>query len=132
MPTLFDEPELAAEAETRVSAEPATAQAPDSVVAAVLKSPAYAAHKKRTGRVSVSDAQVGALLRALLAVPSNRLAPAAAATALGVSPVLLRGAILQAQQLLNIEGYGVLRVDADGATLILDQGLLAEQYGIRL
>ena len=76
------------------------------------------------GRVSVTDAQVGALLTALLAAPGHRLAPAAAASALQVAPVLLRGAMLQVQRLLNIEGYAVIRVDADGATLILDEALL--------
>ena len=48
-----------------------------------------------------------------------------------VSPVTLRGAVLHAQRLLNVEGYPVLRVDADGATVILDEALLREQFGIR-
>lgn len=136
--TLFDVPE----AETsgtgfknvrpETALKPQVAPAPDSVIAAVLKSQAYTAHKKSTGRVSITDAQVKALLEALLAAPSYRLAPSAAASALGVSPVLLRGAVLQAQQLLNIDGYPVVRIDADGATVILDGTLLAEQYGIRL
>jgi hypothetical protein len=132
MPTLFDDPEPAPGREAEATAELATSPSPDTVVAAVLKSSAYTAHKRRSGRVSVTDAQVGALLTAMLAAPSHRLAPAAAATALGVSPVLLRGAVLQSQQVLNVEGYAVLRVDADGATLILDVALLKEQYGIRL
>jgi hypothetical protein len=38
--------------------------------------------------------------------------------------------VLHVQRLLNVEGYAVLRVDADGATLILDDALLREQYGI--
>ena len=46
-------------------------------------------------------------------------------------PVTLRGAVLHAQRLLNVEGYPVLRVDADGATVILDEVLLREQFGIR-
>ena len=37
--------------------------------------------------------------------------------------------MLHVQRLLNVEGYPVLRVDADGATLILDEGLLREQFG---
>ena len=98
----------------------------------MLASSAYRANKKRAGRVSVSDAQVGALLTALAASPSHRLAPVAAAAALEVSIVLLRGAIMQAQQLLNIDGAAVIRIDADGATVILDDVALQEQYGIRL
>jgi hypothetical protein len=136
--TLFDVPEAETTgtrpktAKPETALEPQVAPAPDSVVAAVLKSQAYTAHKKSTGRVSITDVQVKALLEALLAAPSYRLSPSAAASALGVSPVLLRGAVLQAQQLLNIDGYPVIRIDADGATVILDGALLAEQYGIRL
>jgi hypothetical protein len=43
----------------------------------------------------------------------------------------LRGAIAQVQRLLNVEGYAVLRVDADGVTLILDVPLLREQFDLR-
>jgi hypothetical protein len=140
MATLFDELDADVPAEgrkprpaTAPSATEAIAPEPtgtESRAARVLKSPVYAAQKKIAGRVSVSDQQVGALLSALFAAPGRRLAPAAAATALQVAPVLLRGAVLHVQRLLNVEGYAVLRVDADGATLILDDALLKEQYGI--
>ena len=129
--TLFDEPE----SEAGGAAPEATtlrATGPEVTAEAVLTSPAYKANKKRAGRVSVSDAQVGALLTALAGSPSHRLAPVAAASALQVSPVVLRGAIMQAQQLLNIDGAAVIRIDADGATVILDGAALAEQYGVRL
>ncbi len=130
--TLFDVPEP--EPESRAAPELASAASPgrEAVAATVLASPAYKTNKKRAGRVSVSDAQVGALLTALAASPSRRLAPVAAASALEVSPVLLRGAIMQAQQLLNIDGAAVIRIDADGATVILDEAALQEQYGVRL
>jgi hypothetical protein len=100
------------------------------VVAAVLRSPAWVGQKKVAGRVSVTDDQIRALLGALLAAPDRRLIPARAATALQVAPIALRGAVLHAQRLLNVEGYPVLRVDADGATVILDESLLREQFGI--
>ena len=129
-PTLFDEPDI----------EPAPA-APDqetqhqvvqrSPVPAVLKSAAYAAQKKIAGRVSVTDDQIRGLLDALVAAPGHRLVPAQAAAALAVSPVMLRGAVLHAQRLLNVEGYPVLRVDADGSTVVLDEALLREQFGVR-
>ena len=123
-PTLFDEPE----------AEPAPvhqAVPRNPVPAAVLKSAAYAAQKKIAGRVSVTDDQVRGLLDALVAAPGHRLVPAQAAAALAVSPVMLRGAVLHVQRLLNVEGYPVLRVDADGSTVVLDEALLREQFGIR-
>jgi hypothetical protein len=140
-PTLFDEPgaeaapALASPGPAR-SAEQAAApgglaRPTDPVAAAVLKSAGYTAQKKIAGRVSVSDDQIRGLLDALLQAPSHRLAPALAATVMGISPVLLRGAVLHAQRLLNVEGYPVLRVDADGATIVLDEALLREQFGIR-
>ncbi len=110
---------------------PGTGTPASPVAAAVLKSAAYAAQNKIAGRVSVTDDQIGALLGALLAAPGGRLVPAGAARALAVSPVMLRGAVLHAQRLLNADGYPVLRVDADGATVILDECLLREQFGIR-
>jgi hypothetical protein len=133
--TLFDVPEVESASEARATAPEATAPAssgPAVTAEAVLATPAYKANKKRAGRISVSDAQVGALLAALAGSPSQRLTPVAAASALQVSPVVLRGAIMQAQQLLNIDGAAVIRIDADGATVILDGAALAEQYGVRL
>ena len=128
-PTLFDEPDT----------EPAPAAAADDQAAqgspvpgAVLKSAAYVAQKKVAGRVSLTDDQVRGLLDALLAAPGHRLVPARAASALAVAPVMLRGAVLHMQRLLNVEGYPVLRVDADGGTVILDEALLREQFGIRV
>jgi hypothetical protein len=135
MITLFDVPgpESAPEQRATVPGPAAPASSgPQGAAEAVLTSPAYKANKKRAGRLSVSDAQVGALLAALAGSPSHRLAPVAAASVLEVSPVLLRGAIMQAQQLLNIDGAAVIRIDADGATVILDGAALAEQYGVRL
>jgi hypothetical protein len=126
-PSLFDEPA----GERLPAAAEGIAAPPDSVSAAVLKSPVYAAQKKIAGRVSVADDQIGRLLGALLAAPGHRLVPARAATALAVPTATLRGAVLHAQRLLNVEGYPVLRIDADGSTVILDEALLREQFGIR-
>ena len=125
-PTLFDEPDA-----EPAAAVPASDVQRSPVPAAVLKSAAYAAQKKIAGRVSVTDDQVRSLLGALVAAPGHRLVPAQAAAALAVSPVMLRGAVLHVQRLLNVEGYPVLRVDADGSTVVLDEALLREQFGVR-
>jgi hypothetical protein len=130
-PTLFDEPD-AGPAPAEPAQEAQSQEAPRSLVpAAVLKSASYAAQKKIAGRVSVTDDQIRGLLDALVAAPGHRLVPAQAAAALTVSPVMLRGAILHVQRLLNVEGYPVLRIDADGGTVVLDAALLREQFGIR-
>ncbi len=71
-----------------------------------------------------------ALLTALLDAPGQRLSPTQAATALAVPTLALRGAVLHVQRLLNVESYPVLRVDADGATVILDEPLLREQFEV--
>jgi hypothetical protein len=125
-PTLFDEPDT-----EPVPAVPDQGVVASPVLAAVLKSAAYAAQKKVAGRVSVTDGQVSGLLAALIEAAGHRLVPAQAAAALEVSPVMLRGAVLHVQRLLNVEGYPVLRIDADGSTVILDEALLREQFGIR-
>jgi hypothetical protein len=124
-PTLFDESEV----EHAPPSGNTSLASPAAV--AVLRSSAYTAQKKIAGRVSVTDEQIRRLLDALLGTPGRRLVAATAATALTVSPVMLHGATLHAQRLLNIDGYPVLRVDADGSTLILDEALLREQFGIR-
>ena len=101
------------------------------LAAAVTGSAAYKAARRLGARVAVSDEQVTNLLAVLLAAPEGRITPVQAAAGLAVAPAGLRGAILHAQRLLNVEGYPVLRVDADGATVVLDEALLREQFGLR-
>lgn len=96
----------------------------------VTASRTYKAQKGIAGRVAVADIQVGALLDALVSAPATRLTKEAAATVLQVPPTRMSGAVAQLQKLLNVEGYGVLRVD--GAFLILDAALLAEQFGVNV
>jgi len=134
-PTLFDLPGEEAESARADQAGP-TAVAwmsgpPGLTASSVVGSAVYAAQRKIGGRLSVSDDRVRDLLAALLAAPAGRLSPAQAAAVLQVAPVALRGAVLHVQRLLNVEGYAVLRIDADGATVILDEPLLREQFGVR-
>jgi hypothetical protein len=124
-PTLFDA------APTSEAAAGEGAASAVAVASAVVDSAEYAAQRTIAGRLSVSDERVRDLLAAMLAAPSGRLAPGQAAAALEVPLAALRGAVLHVQRLLNIEGYAVLRVDADGATVILDEVLLREQFRVR-
>lgn len=144
--TLFDVPgatERAASSDRRgsaASAEPGQSDVPGSfaappsaaaaLAASVIASATYARQKKIVGRLSVTDTQGRQLLEALLAAPAHRLTPTQAASALAVAPALLRGAILHVQRLLNVEGYAVLRLDSDGATVVLDEPLLREQFEV--
>ena len=108
-----------------------TAGAAGRLASAVVRSATYAAQKRLAGRVSTTDEHVRSLLTSLLA-GGNRLTPGIAATALEVPVQALRGAVAHVQRLLNVEGYAVLRRDADGETLILDEALLREQFEVRV
>jgi hypothetical protein len=124
--TLFDLPGVPASVPER-----APAAGTDQLAGEVTGSAVYAAQRKIAGRLSVADERVRDLLAALLAAPGSRLAPVQAASVLAVAPAMLRGATLHVQRLLNVEGYPVLRIDEDGATVILDEPLLREQFGVR-
>jgi hypothetical protein len=132
MATLFDEEPVLASEPVPSDAGHDAGPAPEAVAKVVFKSPVFTAHRKRIGRVTVTDDQAEALLEALLSTPSRRLAKDAAAAALGVPVFMLRGAVSQVQQLLNIDGAAVIRVDADGSTVVVDISALEEQYGIKL
>jgi len=141
MPTLFDEPDsgsgrpgvsviaLSGSGGNRTGSGPASAAR--GLAETVTGSAAYAAQRRIAGRLSVSDDKVADLLTALLDAADSRLSPVQAALALAVPQQALRGAILHVQRLLNVEGYPVLRIDADGVTVMLDEQLLREQFGIR-
>jgi len=126
-PTLFDDvPNEVAPAPT------AAASSEHPTTLAVLASGTFRDQRSVSGRVSVTDAQVGSLLNALLLSPAGRLPAAQASVALGVASVALRGALPHVQRLLNVEGYGVLTVDVDGSTLLLDRDLLRDQFEVTL
>ena len=115
MPTLFDEIEQSSQ---------------DDLAGKVLASATFAEQRRRAQRVTLSDQQIGSLLRHLIASPGNRIDQATAAIALGVPLVRLSGALPMAQRLLNVEQYPVVDRDADGVTVVLDLDLLKEQFGV--
>jgi hypothetical protein len=97
---------------------------------AVVTSEVYRAQRKIAGRLIVSDLQIVALVDRLASAPSLRLPLTAAAAALGVSEVRVRGALAQVQQLLNVEGYPVVEVDVEARSAILNERLLRDQFGV--
>lgn len=96
---------------------------------AVIGSETFRRQLDLNPRRSVRRAAVARLIDDL-ATSDARLPAVAAAQALGVPKPRLRGAQAQVQQLLNVEGYPVLRNDSDGQTLVLDVDLLCEQFGV--
>jgi hypothetical protein len=111
-----------------VSAAPA--EHATKLVDAVLASPIYAAQQRLAGRARPDDARMRGLLLALAAAPGARLPEATVAALLGIGQPSVRGAVAALQRQLNVEGYPVLDVDADGSTVVLDLALLREQFGI--
>ena len=127
-PTLFDDPFAKS---TQQQADSATSDGPRRLARALVASKAYAGQRKIAGRVATTDDQVEALVSALLLAPGHRLQQGQAAVVLSVPLMSLRGAVVQVQQLLNVEGYAVLRLDVDGSTLVIDEALLREQFEVQ-
>lgn len=122
-PTLFDEQPAP------ITGDSGGHSAGVRLAATVVNSSTFAAQRRLAGR-GLSPEQAEALLAALLDAPGRRLAPAAAARAAGIPTQRLRGAVATAQRLLNVEGYPVLRLDADGQSPVLDEALLREQFEV--
>ncbi|MGH3423474.1 MAG: BREX-2 system phosphatase PglZ, partial [Nocardioidaceae bacterium] len=128
------EPEPGREAylPTEPPAEPVAmppAPAPAGLAQAVMASATYADQRRRARRGSLPDAEVEKALGALLA--SGGALPASAfASAVGFPAYRLSGKIAALQRLLNVEGYEVVRHDADAGRMVLDEGLLRQQFGV--
>jgi len=123
-PTLFDEL-------IHRGTPPAATGQLTSTGRSVVTSEVYAAQRGVPGRLMVTDAQVAALIDALVAAPGARLPRPVVASAISLPAFRLAGALSQMQQLLNVEGFGVLRMDVDGQTVVLDDRLLREQFEVR-
>jgi hypothetical protein len=130
--TLFDLEPTAPAAEPTTTAPPdGPSPGPKSLGHAVVRSAVFKGQRKVAGRLIVTDDQVGRLVDELAAANATRLPPALAAQALGVAQTRLRGALTQVQQLLNVEGYAVLAVEAATGVVLLDLHLLTEQFEVR-
>jgi hypothetical protein len=106
----------------------APAEAPP-LVAALLASPAYRARQKQQGRAALADERVAALLGALLTSGGRAQIDSLAAEA-GIPAFRAQQVVGALRKLLQVEGYVVIDIDADGRTLLLDERLLREQFGL--
>lgn len=95
---------------------------------AVVKSRTYKNQRKVAGRIVLSDEHVASAVNALAGAPSTRLTLDSLARDLAVPATRARGALAQLVSLLNVEGYAVIRTE--GASVILDTALLAEQFAL--
>ncbi len=104
-------------------AAPVPFQAP--LVERLLASKVY--QQRKDTRAPLPDERVAALLTALMAGNGRATTDTLAAHA-NVPAHRIAGTITALRKLLQIEGYPVLTVDADGQTVKLDTSLLTEQF----
>lgn len=107
-----------------------TVPAAPGLVGAVLASAAYAEQKRMAGRRALDDAIAAAVLRALVDRGGRAHQDTIAAVA-GIASADIGQVFAAVRRLLNVDGYGVIELDADGVTMRLDEQLLREQFDVR-
>jgi hypothetical protein len=96
-----------------------------SLIDALLASDLY--RQRRDARAPLPDERVAALLGILVA-GSGRASLDSLAAQAGIPAHRIAGTITALRKLLQVEGYPVLTLDADGQTVKLDRSLLIEQF----
>ncbi|MFI9487355.1 BREX-2 system phosphatase PglZ [Promicromonospora sp. NPDC052451] len=100
----------------------------DDLVARVLASSVYADQLRLGGRAAAT-APIESVLRTLVE-RDGRAHQDTVASAAGMSSTAIGQGLAVVKRVLNVEGYDILSVDTDGATLRLDLDLLKEQFGV--
>jgi hypothetical protein len=98
------------------------------LVPALLASHRY--RQRNTGRGALDDERVAALLSVLLAAPDRRARHDTLGARAHIPANRIRHVVGALRKLLQVEGYPVLDIDADQQTVLLDRGLLIEQFGL--
>lgn len=93
----------------------------------LVAGPMYGRRQRLAGRHPVEDSAVIALVSALEA-GSGRSHRNALADLLGVPVARFSGTLASLRRVLNVDGYSVIGLDADGETVRLDLALLREQF----
>lgn len=119
-------------AQTLFDAEPAsTAASPAPVTAglapALIASETYVSRRGLAGRHPVDESVVVAVIGALDA-GAGRAHRDTLAAAAGVAATAFAGLLAALRRVLNVDGYPVVELDADGVTVVLDVPLLREQF----
>src|SRR5699024_2150357 len=99
------------------------------MVGQLLSSETYDMQRTRAGRMAPTDADVAGVVRVLEAA-GGRVHRDTLATTLGLTAHGLRTRLVALRRVLNVEGYPVIDVDADGVTMVLDASLLQEQFDL--
>lgn len=98
-----------------------------SVPEKVLASETYASQRARAGRMALPDDEV---LRALTHLISRdgRANRESLASIMAVPAASMGNTLAVLKRMLNIEGYEVIDLDADGVTVVLNEALLVDQF----
>lgn len=116
------------EAHIRPQAAPLPSGARADVIStALVASETYAAQRKRAGRRALDDAAVLTLVRTLIS-GGGRSHRDTLAGALQLPPSSFATTFAALARLLNVDGYAVVAMDADGVSARLEEGLLVEQF----
>ncbi len=97
------------------------------LVEALAASDVYAQQRARAGRHALAHEQVAAALTALLD-GGGRAHRDTLAGVLGIPATSFGNVFAALGRLLNVDGYAVLALDADGVTVRLDEALVREQF----
>jgi hypothetical protein len=121
-----DEPQLSL-LDTPTTAPPAAGQQ-SRWLSQLLASPRLADQRRLTGRATLDDDDLARLLQVLVAA-GGTASGSTLQRALGLPATRLRSKLAAARSLLDVDGYAVLRLEADG-TAALNLDLLAQQFEI--
>jgi hypothetical protein len=121
-PTLFDEPP-----EPIAPPEPVARAAEPAWVEALLASPLLAA-RRANPRIRVGDDELRRLLSVLDAAGSMAVGMQRLAQEADLPAARIHRYVAQLQELLNVDGYGVLTTLGDEVRL--DRALLDRQFGL--
>lgn len=101
-----------------------------SVAERLVQTPTYQRRREAGGRHPIDDSDAIAVVDSLL-TGGGRAHQDTLATKLGIPSHSFRGVLTALRRVLNVDGYEVVRVDPDRVTVILDEQLLREQFGLR-
>ncbi|WAC52170.1 BREX-2 system phosphatase PglZ [Frigoribacterium sp. SL97] len=118
IPTLFDPEQMS---------EPTPATTTRSIAERLVASPTYQVRRGIAGRHPIDDGVASIIISALDA-GNGRAHRDTLATAAGVATGTFAGLLATFRRVLNVDGYPVIELDADGVTVVLDRELLREQF----
>ncbi len=108
-------------------ATPAPAPARGNIAQHLVDSPTYKARRSIAGRHPVDDA-VAIVVITTLVTGAGRAHRDTLAVQAGIPAATMSGLLAALRRVLNVDGYPVIDIDADGVSVVLDIALLREQF----